>query len=93
MEKINTKEVETYIEDLFKEKIPGNLSYHNLEHTRYVVEQSILIGNESNLSAEDLEIVVTAAWFHDSGFVVKSKGHEDESLNIAREFLVSPREH
>jgi predicted metal-dependent HD superfamily phosphohydrolase len=89
MEKINTKEVETYIEDLFKEKIPGNLSYHNLEHTRYVVEQSILIGNESNLSAEDLEIVVTAAWFHDSGFAVSTKEHEKEGQKIASEFLLS----
>jgi len=89
MEKINNQEVETYIEDLFKEKIPENLSYHNLEHTRYVVEQSILIGNESNLSAEDLEIVVTAAWFHDSGFAVSTEEHEKEGQKIASEFLLS----
>jgi len=89
MVNIDVLQVESYVKDLFKEKVPEILSYHNLDHTLYVVEQSRLIGNETNLSEEEIEISVTAAWFHDSGFAVSTNEHEEESQKIASEFLSS----
>jgi len=50
MANIDILQVESYVKDLFKEKMPENLSYHNLDHTLYVVEQAKLIGIESKLS-------------------------------------------
>ena len=32
-------------------------------------------------------MLLTAAYYHDSGFLVKAKGHEEESCRIARETL------
>ena len=89
MGELLTQESEMFIRDLFKKKIPGTLTYHNTEHTEYVANQARLIGKHSGLSKEEINLVVVAAWFHDSGFVVRSKGHEEESRKIAREFLTS----
>jgi len=87
MANIDIQEVEKYVTDLFEERIPGYLCYHDLEHTQYVAKQAKYIGQKSGLSREELEIAVTAAWFHDSGFAVSTHEHEKESQKIAREFL------
>ena len=84
-----TDESEKFIRDLFEKEIRDNLRYHDILHTEYVADQSERIGKSSGLSKEELDIVIVAAWFHDSGFVSRSDGHEEESQNIAREFLSS----
>jgi len=89
MNVIDIHAVASYIEDLFKEKIPEHLTYHNFDHTSYVAKQAERIGKESGLTMEELSIAVTAAWFHDSGFTVSTHQHEKESLVIAREYLSS----
>jgi len=89
MANIDIGEVEVYIIDLFKEKIPDNLTYHDLEHTRYVADQAKIIGEKSGLSDQEMDIAITAAWFHDSGFTVSTVEHEKESKIIAQEFLTS----
>ena len=86
---IDIKAVEAYIQDLFNEKIPDFLTYHDIEHTRYVVEQARIIGAKSGLSDEEMNIAITAAWFHDAGFAVSSTEHEKESQIIAKEYLSS----
>ena len=86
-----TQEVESYIRDLFKEKISDSLLYHDITHTEYVVQQAKLIGEQSGLSEEEINLVMVGSWFHDSGFVVSSKGHEEESQKIAKAFLASRR--
>lgn len=87
MERINNLDVAYYIEELFVEKLPHNMTYHNLIHTEHVVNQTKVIGMKSGLGPEDLDVVVAAAWFHDSGFTVTYEGHEEESKNIARQYL------
>ncbi len=83
-----TGESEKYIRDLFEKEIQANLRYHDILHTEYVADQSERIGKNSGLSKDELEVVIVAAWFHDSGFVSRSDGHEEESQIIAREFLI-----
>ncbi len=89
MEDHITQNSELFIRDLFEKEIHENLRYHDILHTEYVANQAERIGKSSGLHKEGLEIVVVAAWFHDSGFVSQSDGHEEESQNIAREFLTS----
>ncbi len=81
------QEAEDYIRNLLKEESREGLSYHDIVHTEYVVGQTSLIGEKSGLSQEELRIAVLAAWFHDTGFVVRSDDHEKESESIARLFL------
>ena len=89
MEEFITQESEVFIRDLFEKNSREDLTYHDIIHTEYVAHQAEHIGQNSGLSDEDLKIVIVAAWFHDSGFVVRSSGHEEESQKIAREFLKS----
>ena len=89
MANINIRELEAYIEELFNEKIKEHLCYHDLVHTRYVVKQAKLIGEKSELPVEELNIVIAAAWFHDSGFAVSAREHEKEGQIIAKDYLSS----
>lgn len=91
MEQSITKESEKYIKALFEREIREHLQYHDIVHTEYVVEKAGIIGQNSGLSPEDIKIVKVAAWFHDSGFVSRSRGHEELSKDIARKFLVSKK--
>ena len=40
-----------------------------------------------DISEQDTEVLIIAAWFHDTGFSVTYKGHEDESKRIATAYL------
>jgi predicted metal-dependent HD superfamily phosphohydrolase len=89
MEEIITQESEKFVRDLFEKEITDRLKYHDILHTEYVAHQSRIIGLNSGLTEEEINTVVVAAWFHDSGFVSHSNGHEEKSQEIAREFLSS----
>ncbi|MEJ2596559.1 MAG: HD domain-containing protein, partial [bacterium] len=89
MEDLILQDAEAYIRALFEEESREGLSYHDIVHTEYVAKQAGIIGQQSGLSQEKLKIVKLAAWFHDSGFVIRSRNHEDESQDLARKFLGS----
>ncbi len=69
------------------EGLPGNLCYHNFQHTHEVVEAVQLIGRRSGLSKSEIEIVEIAAWLHGLGFIHAYKGYEEYSVTIAIELL------
>jgi len=89
MNELIAQNAEAFIKELFEKKIQDNLPYHDTIHTEYVVGCARLIARNSGLSDEEINLVTVAAWFHDSGFIVRSSGHEEESQKIAREFLLS----
>ena len=68
-------------------EIPEYMVYHNLIHTREVVKAAIKIGNYANLTEDEMEILVIAAWFHDTGFKYQYENHEKKSAEIAADFL------
>ncbi|MEZ4932272.1 MAG: HD domain-containing protein [Saprospiraceae bacterium] len=77
-----------YIARLFAAKLSGNLVFHNFHHTVNVVRGVKDIGRNLQLDAAQKEILLLAAWFHDSGHVVKYMGHEEESQQLAKEWLL-----
>jgi predicted metal-dependent HD superfamily phosphohydrolase len=81
------KEIEKYISDLITKESSNNLSYHTIYHTRRVVKNAGIIGGKENLNDDEMNILLTAAWFHDIGYVKKYQGHEKESVAIAVNFL------
>ncbi len=81
------EKVKEYVLALLQSKISSNHVYHDLDHTRNVAETTEIIGRASNLSNEELEIVIIAAWFHDLGYIEKVEGHEEISAKLAEEFL------
>jgi predicted metal-dependent HD superfamily phosphohydrolase len=78
-----------YVSQFFEEQLPKWAVYHNLQHTIETVNGCLEIGNGSNLREDDLEILNVAAWFHDIGYIFKTEGHEEKSVEIALNFLKS----
>ena len=76
-----------YVFNLLREKLPASYIYHNYSHTVEVVEAVLEIAEGIELSKEETEMVVLAAWFHDIGFTETYDGHEDKSKEIATRFL------
>jgi predicted metal-dependent HD superfamily phosphohydrolase len=68
-------------------KLPDHLTYHNLDHTAYVLEKAIFLAKESHVSAEDLHLLKLAALFHDTGFIDNPKDHEEKGCKIAEGYL------
>lgn len=80
-------QVSVYVSASLKERLSPRLLFHNSNHTYEVVAAAGEIGANSNLTELQLAIVTIAAWFHDCGYTVKYKDHEDESKRIANDFL------
>jgi predicted metal-dependent HD superfamily phosphohydrolase len=81
------KDVNNFVFDLLKKELTVKAVYHNYNHTRSVVEAANEIALAENISEIDLEIVLLAAWFHDTGFIKGIENHEEESKKIAHNFL------
>lgn len=64
------------------EDYPDDFHYHDLEHTRNVVQAALRIGEESDVSETELENLQIAAWFHDLGYREGSENHEEESIRL-----------
>ncbi len=78
------EKAEKYIIELLRSKLPSNLCYHDLEHTYIVLKKSMEIAREENITEEhDLNLLKTAALYHDSGFINVYDNHEEESCRIA----------
>ncbi len=80
-------EVKSFVSNLFKDKLAVQVVYHNFDHTLHVVNAANEIAIAENISESDKEIILVAAWFHDTGFVESYKNHEDESKKIADTYL------
>ena len=71
-----------------KNELDPRLGYHNLSHTLDVVEQAEVIAKKEKVTDKhDLLLLKTAAVFHDSGFLLVYKNHEEKSCEIASEAL------
>ncbi len=63
------------------------MTYHNLDHTDYVIEKAIFLAKELKVSAQDLHLLKLAALFHDTGFIDNPKDHEQKGCKIAKGYL------
>lgn len=79
--------VQKYVIGLLSENVNLKGIYHNLNHTLDVVKISNEIGLSENLTDDEFEILLIAAWFHDIGYVSCSEGHEEKSADYAKHFL------
>lgn len=82
--------VKHHVHHFFGTKALAQLSYHNLTHTESVVANAVKIANHYRLEDKETFIVVTAAWFHDTGYSTgEAVGHEKRGAAMAAEFLRS----
>jgi len=80
-------EAEQYISDFYSTKINKDLLFHSIKHVKRVVKNVRLLADESGLKQEEIEILILAAWFHDTGHSQTYDRHERKSAEIARDFL------
>lgn len=86
-EEILLTRVERFVEDRLKNRLSNKMYFHNFEHTLLVVEGVQLIGRAVGLNDDECFLLILAAFLHDVGYTEKYVGHEEESANIAAEFL------
>jgi len=76
-----------YVEKLLSEQLPEGYNYHKFKHTSFVVKEAERLAAENGLNKEDTELLLLAAWFHDTGYIQGFKDHEEKSISIASDFL------
>jgi len=81
------KQVSEFIINKLNKELPGHLTYHSIDHTLDVYNAAKNIGEKENITADELIMLLTAALFHDSGFLLTTKGHEEVSCQIAKKTL------
>ncbi|QES93246.1 HD domain-containing protein [Empedobacter brevis] len=79
--------IENYVFNLFKDNLSLDFTYHNFMHTVKVVEAIKMLCIEEEVSADLKEKLLIAGWFHDTGYTKMVQGHENESANIAKDYL------
>ena len=77
----------SYIDKLFHQQNSDSALYHNYNHTLEVVNHAKEIAIGVKLTEVDLDIVIIAALFHDTGYLEARDNHEELSASIAVRFL------
>lgn len=80
---------EEYMTNFYRDHVSGEYVYHDLQHVREVVMACREIGLTYELRDNDLEKLILAAWFHDSGFDKGPDNHETRSCENVARFLSS----
>ena len=70
-----------------EKELPEKLFYHGLHHTLDVFEAAERIAGKENVTGEELNLIQAAALFHDSGFTITYKDHEEAGCKLTREVL------
>lgn len=81
------KKAEAYVSAILNDDAMKGYKYHRLDHTEDVVNECERLAEESLLGEDDTEMLLLAAWFHDTGYVRGTQEHEAQSEIIAKEFF------
>lgn len=76
-----------YILGRMEKEVPLDFRYHNLRHSLDVLQAAERLASSEDISEKDLELLKTAALFHDSGFIFKYNCNEPVGCEIARQAL------
>lgn len=80
-------EAKKFILGVLKKDLPPHLSYHSVEHVKDVFNACKELAAAEGVKGEDLKLLLTAALFHDSGFLKGANEHEKKSCQIAKKHL------
>jgi uncharacterized protein len=76
-----------FILNKLQNKLPAHLIYHSIDHSVDVYRAAERIAKREGVSSHEKKLLLTAALFHDSGFMKGREGHEAESCKIVRHYL------
>ncbi|WP_299782336.1 Pycsar system effector family protein [uncultured Formosa sp.] len=81
------QQAEIFVSNLFERQLSPKNYYHNIEHTRNVLNTVTKLAEKESCTKHDTLLLQLAAWFHDTGYVNVDNGHEAESVGIVRQFM------
>ncbi len=84
---MNITDAKNYILNRIDREGNPELYYHNLDHTLDVYNSSITIATKEGVNGRDMDLLKTAALYHDSGMLKTYKNHEEASLEIIEQVL------
>jgi len=76
-----------FIMDKLRKELPAHLVYHSIDHITDVYKAAAQLARYEKLSKQETQLLLTAAYYHDAGFIVQTAGHEEESCRIVRQTL------
>ncbi|MEO8253137.1 MAG: Pycsar system effector family protein [Flavobacterium sp.] len=82
-----TDQVQDFVYNLLKDKLSSAFVYHNFNHTSDVVKAVKILSEQEKINKLEVEILIVAAWFHDTGYIYGFENHEERSVEIATQFL------
>jgi predicted metal-dependent HD superfamily phosphohydrolase len=81
-------DIESHIEQQYREHQDPRIIYHDLQHTREVVSAVITISGFYSMNDEERFPIIAAAWFHDLAYMFTGpENHEEKSAVMARAYL------
>ena len=85
------KIVDGYIRDLFRDELPDGIKYHDADHTLHPARGIVAVANDialaENISEHDRELLITAAYFHDTGYIREYDKNEPIAARMAGRIL------
>ncbi len=81
------KKAYLFLLDKLKNELPGWLTYHNLQHTKDVVEAVQYLAKCEKVNKKEYTLLSTAAAYHDAGFIEGYHDHEEISCRVAKKHL------
>lgn len=78
---------EMHILSRLRSGLPRERTYHNFSHTLDVYRSAVELAMHAGVKEKDMDLLRTAALYHDSGFMVQDHEHEEAGCSIAREAL------
>ena len=83
--------VDRYIRRLLRDELPEGLRFHIADHTLHPIKGVVASANRiaisENISEHDRELLITAAYFHDTGYIREYKKNEPIAAKLAGRIL------
>ena len=84
---INYAKAERFIHTMLAKKLPKNLHYHSIWHTKDVTAAAERLALMEGIEDEGLFLLKSAASYHDAGFIEKYDNNEPIGIQMAHEHL------
>jgi len=85
------KTVDDYIVELFRDELPESIKYHDADHTLHPTRGVVAVTNKlalmEGVPEHERELLVTAAYFHDAGFIREYVKNEPIAARMAGRIL------
>ena len=80
-------ELYTFVIAELESNLADHFSYHNIFHTKTVIENAVYLGEKEKISDYELDLLKTAALLHDVGFLESHLNHEFYGCEFAKKYL------